>query len=121
MNKKNYSFLLKGILLTAALCWAICMQGRRHPDASRLVGMLQEMQAGEEMTPDNFYADVVQLRNAIGETSDEAARAIYRATLAHLVSINAFRAQTQHLGTPSHPDSLQEWSREEYFRYAATL
>ena len=121
MNKKNYSFLLKGILLTAALCWAICMQGRRHPDASRLVGMLQEMQAGEEMTPDNFYADVVQLRSAIEETSDEAARAIYKATLAHLVSINAFRAQTQHLGTPSHPDSLQEWSREEYFRYAATL
>ncbi len=121
MNKRFQRFLLKGILLTALLYCPVHMQGRRHPEASRLVEMLQEMQAGEEVTPNNFFADVTRLREAIKGTTDEAACAVYKATLAHLVAINAFRAQTNHLETPSHPDSLQEWSREEYHHYAAKL
>lgn len=110
------------VLLLAGLMSLPAVAGsKRHPAATRLVGQLQEMQAREEVTPDEFYADVDTLRKEIQDEPDPAAKAIYSAALAHLVSINSFRAQAMHLDTPSHPDSLKEWSRQEYYNYAARL
>lgn len=109
------------LLLSLLLCLPAIAGSKRHPAATRLVGQLQEMQTREEVTPDEFYADVDTLRQLIQNETDPTAKAVYSAALAHLVTINSFRAQTEHLDTPSHPDSLKEWSCQEYYDYAARL
>ncbi len=96
----------------------LTMQGQ---SARQMVAMLTRMQKGQEVTPDSFYTHVDILRRGIAEAGEPADQAVYSATLAHLLTVNAYRAQTHSRETESHPDSLREWSREEYTREAARL
>ncbi len=107
------------ILFLTLTSWFTTIRAQR--DAKQLVTMLQEFQQKEEVTPDSFYAHVKLLQEAIAAQQDSTSAAVYRATLAHLISLNAWRAQTFHRNTASHPDSLQEWTTQEYQRYAAVL
>ena len=89
--------------------------------AQRLTTLLQQMQKREEITPDSFFSDVALLRETIRHEEDSTAIALYRSVLAHLLSLNANRAQAYHRATESHPDSIQEWSREEYRQHSLAL
>ena len=97
------------------------MHGAGQKPAQRLTTLLQQMQKREEVTPDSFFNDVALLRETIRHEEDATAIALYRAALAHILAQNAYRAQTYHRATESHPDSIQEWSREEYLQHARNL
>ncbi len=106
------------ILLCVLSSGILTMQGQ---NARQMTAMLTQMQKGQEVTPDSFYTHVDVLRRAIAGAQQPTDKAVYSATLAHLLTVNAYRAQTHSRETESHPDSLREWSREEYIQEAARL
>lgn len=108
-------------LLYLFICCILPAHARTTRSSNRLAALLTAMQRGQEITPDCFYVHVDLLRNEIGQNNDSVSKAVYSATLAHLLSVNAYRAQTSSRNTKSHPDSIREWSRTEYFQHAATL
>lgn len=95
------------------------MWGQRQ--ALSLVQRLQEFQRTEEVTPDRFYENVDTLRAAIARQTDSASKAIYQATLAHLLVLNASNANVYKNSTTSPADSIQEWSYQEYIGHATLL
>lgn len=112
---------MRKFLLLIAACVALTATAEKENGARQLVALLTEMSAREEVTPDSFFADVRLLRDEIAVQSDSAACAVYRATLAHLLMGNQWRAQARRRDTQSHADSVQEWSREEYRAHALSL
>lgn len=90
-------------------------------DQGRLATLLEQMTKREEVTPDSFFSDVLMLRQEIAAQQDSTSRAVYRATLAHLLAMNVHRSQSYRRKTASHPDSIQEWSQQEYVQHTATL
>ncbi len=87
----------------------------------RLAKLLEQMTKREEVTPDSFFSDVLMLRQEIAAQRDSTSKAVYRAALAHLLASNAHRSQTYRRKTASHPDSIQEWSQQEYIQHSAAL
>ena len=89
--------------------------------AKALVALLGEMEEREKIVPDSFFSDVELLRTEIAQETDSVAKSVYRAALAHLLSLNMFRSQARQHQTASHPDSLKEWSQEDYRYHIAKL
>ena len=89
--------------------------------AQRLASVLKENQKREDITPDSFFYDWRQLKAEMLAEKDPTAQAIYRAAMAHLLIGNAWRSQSFDSKTKSHPDSIQEWTHEEYRRHSAQL
>ena len=98
------------------MAWA----GKDTP-AKRLVSLLTECREREELVPDSFFSDVLLLKREIREQRDSAAKAVYSAALAHILMQNANLGQGRKRETESHPDSVAEWSREEYLQHAIKL
>lgn len=90
-------------------------------DNRELVSLLTQMEEKCEVTPDSFFNYARRLKTEIGRQTDPAAKAVYQATLAHLLSANRHRSQAWRRQTASHPDSIQEWSRAEYSAHAKEL
>ncbi len=89
--------------------------------AQRLAAVLKDNQKREDITPDSFFHDYRDLMSHIKREKDPTAQAIYRAATAHLLCLNQWRSQGFGRQTSSHPDSIQEWSRQEYNAQAAHL
>ena len=89
--------------------------------AKRLIKVLADNRKREDITPDSFFYDFRQLKAEMLREKNPTAQAIYRATMAHLLAGNAWRSQRYRRDTNSHPDSIQEWSRQEYLAHAADL
>ena len=89
--------------------------------AQRLAAVLKENQKREDITPDSFFYDWRQLKAEMLAEKDPTAQAIYRAAMAHMLCQNRWRSQGYGRKTSSHPDSIQEWSIQEYNDYAIKL
>lgn len=89
--------------------------------ANRLAAVLKENQKREDITPDSFFYDWRQLNAEMLAEKDPTAQAIYRAAMARLLIGNAWRSQRFDGKTSSDPDSIQEWTRDEYRRHSADL
>ncbi|MBR6142052.1 MAG: hypothetical protein IKQ37_09885 [Bacteroidaceae bacterium] len=89
--------------------------------AQRLAIVLKENQKREDITPDSFFYDWRQLKAEMLAEKDPTAQAIYRAAMARLLIGNAWRSQRYDSKTKSDPDSIQEWTRNEYRRHSAEL
>ena len=89
--------------------------------ANRLAEVLKENQKREDITPDSFFYDWRQLKAEMLAEKDPTAQAIYRAAMARLLIGNAWRSQRYDSKTNSDPDSIQEWTRDEYRRHSADL
>ncbi len=111
----------KILFLLIFFSYVLTIGATRKQEALRLVRLLEDIRQREEVTPDSFYTDVALLRQEISRQKDSLSCAVYRATLARLLSCNAYRAQTYSRQTESAEDSIQEWSQEEYKKYAALL
>ena len=109
------------LFIILSLMAPLFMHAATQKPALRLATLLQQMQKREEVTPDSFFSDVALLRETIRHEEDSTSIALYRAVLAHILSLNANRAQTYHRATESHPDSIHEWSREEYRQHSLLL
>ena len=90
-------------------------------DCRRLVSILTQAKEKCEICPDSFHTYVRVLRKELETQTDSTSKAVYQATLAHLLIQNQWRAQTDRRDTASPEDSTLEWSREEYCAYAAQL
>ena len=89
--------------------------------AKRLAVVLKENDKREDITPDSFFHDWRQLKAEMLAEKDPTAQAIYRAVMARTLVGNAWRSQRYDSKTKSDPDSIQEWTHEEYLDYAADL
>ena len=89
--------------------------------AQRLAIVLKENQKREDITPDSFFYDWRQLKAEMLTEKDPTAQAIYRAAMARLLIGNAWRSQRYDSKTKSDPDSIQEWTYDEYRRHSAEL
>lgn len=89
--------------------------------ASSLVAQLDDFKQAQDITPDLFFQHIATLRAAISQQTQPGPRAVYQATLAHILARNADRANEYWHDTPSPIDSLQEWSNMEYQQHAARL
>ena len=76
------------LFLLPVMAWA----GKNTP-ARKLVSLLTECKAREELVPDSFFSDVLRLKQEIAEQQDSVAKAVYSATLAHLLMQNEMLAQ----------------------------
>ena len=112
---------MRKVVFFVILCIGLSLHAQKESAVRRMVQLLTEMEKREEITPDSFFTDVRQLRQVISAEQDSTGKAIYRAVLAHLLAVNKGRSQASVRQTPSHPDSIQEWSREEYLQHAASL
>ena len=72
------------LFLLPVMAWA----GKETP-AKKLVSLLTECKEREELVPDSFFSDVLLLKHEIKEQKDSAAKAIYSATLAHILIFGA--------------------------------
>lgn len=113
--------LLKSALLALFLCLALPSPSWGRSQAQSLVHLLQEFRRAEDITPDRFYENADTLRAAIQGQSDPSAKAVYQATLAHLLVLNASHATAQRRDTESPQDSIREWTYQEYIHHAAML
>ena len=82
---------------------------------------MQEFRRSEDITPDRFYDNMDTLRAAIHKQTDPTARAIYQATMAHLLVLSADLADAGERQTESPDDSIREWNSDEYMRHACLL
>jgi GH18 family chitinase len=87
--------------------------------AKRLAAVLKENQKREDITPDSFFHDWRNLKAEMLAEKDPTAQNIYCAAMGHLLCNNAWRTQQFDSKTTSHPDSIQEWSRSEYIKWAS--
>ncbi len=107
--------------------WQGVMQTDKQRTAScrkasqRLAAVLKDNQRREDVSPDSFFHDYRDLMSHIKREKDPTVQAIYRAATAHLLCQNQWRSQGSGRQTSSHPDSIQEWSRQEYKAQAARL
>lgn len=83
--------------------------------------MLQDFQRTEDITPDRFFDNMDTLRAAISRQTSPTARAVYQATMAHLLAISADLADAGERQTESPDDSIREWNSDEYMRHACLL
>ena len=104
------------LLFLPIVAWA----GKDTP-VRKLVSLLTECKEREDLVPDSFFSDVLLLKQEIREQKDSTAKAIYSATLAHILMRNTRVAMSGKRETASHPDSIIEWTVEEYKQYAAHL
>lgn len=111
---------MRRFLITLFFLPMMAWAGTNTP-AKKLVSLLTECKEREELVPDSFFSDVLLLRQEIQEQKDSVAKAIYSATLAHILMQNQWMSQSWRRGTASHPDSVKEWSREEYQQHASDL
>ena len=105
------------LTLFLALSSSAWGQGRALP----LVNLLEQFHRTEDITPDRFYDNVDTLRMVIKQQDDATSKAIYQATLAHLLMLNTHRATSPHHQTESPSDSIREWSYMDYISHASLL
>lgn len=105
------------LTLFLALSSSAWGQGRALP----LVNLLEQFHRTEDITPDRFYDNVDTLRMVIKRQDDATSKAIYQATLAHLLMLNTHRATSPHHQTESPSDSIREWSHMDYISHASLL
>ena len=117
----NIGFIMRRVLFFFCLFISMSSFSSSNNDARHLVSLLRDFQLREDVSPDSFFTDVKLLQEAITQQADSCSRAIYRATLAHLLAMNAGRSQVFRRDTESHSDSIQEWTSEEYRMHAAQL
>lgn len=82
---------------------------------------MQDFQRTEDITPDRFFDNMDTLRAAISRQTSPTARAVYQATMAHLLAISADLADAGERQTESPDDSIREWNSDEYMRHACLL
>ncbi|MCH5169281.1 MAG: hypothetical protein J1F27_06525 [Prevotellaceae bacterium] len=115
------------LILLTCLCLAALAASRTKEQAAlqkaarHLAQVLADNCTSQDITPDSFYYHCLILKAEIQAEQNPVARSLRQAALAHLLTLNAWRAQTVRRDTPSSPDSIREWSREEYYAQAAEL
>ena len=82
---------------------------------------MQDFQRTEDITPDRFFDNMDTLRAAISRQTSPTARAVYQATMAHLLVLSADKADAGEQLTESPTDSIREWNSDEYMRHACLL
>lgn len=113
----KYIFL--SIILNIVL--SIHVHARTTGRAGSLVSILSGVREECEVVPDSFFPRVRTLMAEVAAQEDPAARAVYSATLAHLLMQNTQRAAASSRDTSSPTDSIEEWSEREYEQYAASM
>ena len=86
-----------------------------------MVNLLEQFHRTEDITPDRFFENIDTLRMVIKQQDDATSKAIYQATLAHLLMLNTHRATSPHHQTESPSDSIREWSHMDYISHASLL
>ena len=113
----KYIFL--SIILNIVL--SIHVHARTTGRAGSLVSILSGVREECEVVPDSFFPRVRTLMAEVAAQDDPAARAVYSATLAHLLMQNTQMATASYRDTESPTDSIEEWSVREYEQYAASM
>lgn len=120
-KKLNSPGLLGKALLILFLFLTLSSSAWGQSQASLLVTMLEKFQQTEDITPDRFFQDIDTLRAEILRQDNATSKAIYQATLAHLLMLNTHRATTHSHKTESPADSIREWSYMDYISHASLL
>lgn len=68
----------------------------------------------QEIVPDSFFASVADLEYRRRTTDSSVRKAVYSVVLGHLYAHNRYRSQVRTSEMAAHPDSLREWSAEQY-------
>ena len=86
----------------------LLMHGAERPGKA-LAELMERCLSDEEVVPDSIYGWIVRLDGVSHK------HPVYTAVLAKLYANRADLAQVYSRRTPSHPDSIREWSREEWY------
>ncbi len=119
-------YILRLLVSVSAItvCTLAANAGRDNSDrhsCRHLVALLSQAKEKCEVNPDSLHTYIRLLRKEVETLTDSASKAVYQATLAHLLMRNSWLAQTGKRETESPKDSTEEWSQEELCTYAASL
>ena len=105
--------LMKRIILLAIITFLplpfMAKEGGRG-----LSKLLEKCIAQEEIHPDSIFSSLRMLEARRGEVRTPQEKAMYSTALGRLYALRMYRSQSVRLQTQAHPDSIQEWSREDY-------
>ena len=88
---------------------------KERQKGQQMAALLYGCKLRQDIVPDSFYSDIMKLERLKRQTTDE----VQRAVLGELYEDNAGRNRNYSDCTDAHPDSIREWSREQFMKVAS--
>lgn len=101
------------------LAFTLCTLMAQANNGRALERLLRQCIQREDVTPDSIFTDIPMLEQYRLQQTSPSDRAVCAAVMGHIYVRNANRAQAYTFATPANPDSIQEWSRMDWYRAAA--
>lgn len=91
---------------------------RENVKGQQLAALAHGCMLRQQIMPDSFYTDMIMLERRKENAGDEVLRAVYASVLGELYKQNA-RRNRNYGQTKAHPDSLREWSYDQFMEASA--
>ena len=85
----------------------------------QMAALLYGCKLRQDIVPDSFYSDIMKLERLKRQTADEVQRAVLASVLGELYEDNANRNRNYSDRTDAHPDSIREWSWEQFMKVSS--
>ena len=92
---------------------------KERQKGQQMAALLYGCKLRQDIVPDSFYSDIMKLERLKRQTTDEVQRAVLASVLGELYEDNAGRNRNYSDRTDAHPDSIREWSREQFMKVAS--
>lgn len=92
---------------------------KERQKGQQMAALLYGCKLRQDIVPDSFYSDIMKLERLKRQTTDEVQRAVLASVLGDLYEDNAGRNRNYSDRTDAHPDSIREWSREQFMKVAS--
>ena len=92
---------------------------KERQKGQQMAALLYGCKLRQDIVPDSFYSDIMKLERLKRQTTDEVQRAVLASVLGELYEDNAGRNRNYSDRTDAHPDSIREWSWEQFMKVAS--
>lgn len=92
---------------------------KEQQKGQRMAALLYGCKLRQDIVPDSFYSDIMKLERLKRQTADEVQRAVLASVLGELYEDNANRNRNYSDRTDAHPDSIREWSWEQFMKVSS--
>ena len=92
---------------------------KERQKGQQMAALLYGCKLRQDIVPDSFYSDIMKLERLKRQTADEVQRAVLASVLGELYEDNANRNRNYSDRTDAHPDSIREWSWEQFMKVSS--
>lgn len=92
---------------------------RERQKGQQMAALLYGCKLRQDIVPDSFYSDIMNLERLKRQTADEVQRAVLASVLGELYEGHANRNRNYSDRTDAHPDSIREWSWGQFMKVSS--